>query len=271
VTVLSGFLGTGMTALLNRMLSWRRLPDPFQSIGIDAMISIAPQTGTGRNGGWLLGDRGASHIVNCPTRTVLAHILRPGINLAVWRRSVPAPIAAWLQAYSLEDRSLLTSDLDLRIPAACVPGELATAIAHPAISDRTGISALVSDVADLAKVVARIAGQPNVRVRLEWVTDQQCAYFHSDRVPYRLVCTYRGAGTEWVSNETASRLTSPESEPPADEIHQLASGDVAIMRGSLRGTESTPPLLHRSPPVVSASAARLFLAIEPIASSKSAR
>lgn len=220
----------------------------------------------------LLRDRGnPAHTVRRPSRTALTHIIRPGINLAIWQRSVPTAIANWIQTSSLDGRPLLSSDLDLKIPAACVPVALATAIDRPSTSDREGLSALASDVGDLAKILMRIAEQPCVRVRLEWVTDQQCSCFHSDRVPYRLVCTYRGEGTEWVTNQTAAKLTSPDSEPPENEVYRLASGDVAIMRGSLSVADGTPALMHRSPPIASASQARLFLAIDPTASSKSAR
>jgi Protein of unknown function (DUF1826) len=235
------------------------------------VTSMAFQTATAGDTG-PLRDRGSpAHTVRRPSRTALTHILRPGINLAIWQRSVPAAIANWIKTGALNGRPLLSSDLDLRIPAACVPAALATAIDRPSTSDREGLSALVSDVGDLAKILVRITGQPYVRVRLEWVTDQQCSCFHADRVPCRLVCTYRGDGTEWLANETAAKLTSPESEPPASEVHRLASGEVAIMRGSLSVADGTPALMHRSPPVASASHARFFLAIDPIASSKPAR
>jgi hypothetical protein len=235
------------------------------------VTSMAFQTATAGDTG-PLRDRGSpAHTVRRPSRTALTHILRPGINLAIWQRSVPAAIANWIKTGALNGRPLLSSDLDLRIPAACVPAALATAIDRPPTSDREGLSALVSDVGDLAKILVRIAGRPYVRVRLEWVTDQQCSYFHADRVPCRLVCTYRGDGTEWLANETAAKLTSPESEPPASEVHRLASGEVAIMRGSLSVADGTPALMHRSPPVASALRARLFLAIDPIVSFKPAR
>jgi Protein of unknown function (DUF1826) len=76
-----------------------------------------------------LRDRGnAAHTVRRPSRAALTHILRPGINLAVWQRSVPAAIANWIKTGALNGTPLLSSDLDLRIPAACVPAALATAL-----------------------------------------------------------------------------------------------------------------------------------------------
>jgi len=208
------------------------------------------------------------HVVCRMDRAILTHILQPGINLAVWRRDTPDPIAAWLRACPLEDTPLLSSDIDITVPAVCVPTELAAAVGGQSHCTRVGVSALAHDAGTLANIVSRIAGNPNVRVRLEWVRERQCAYFHADRIAFRLVCTYRGAGTEWISNATAGKLTSPESEPPPSEIHRLVPGDVAIMRGLSRALDAGPPLKHRSPPADSLTGWRLFLAIDPICSSE---
>ena len=205
----------------------------------------------------------APHTISSPHRSALAHILRPHINLAVWRREVPTPISNWLSRYPAEEVAAGSRDIDICVPAACVSASLRAAIAARTRRQDADISSLARDAAELAGLVARISRNPKVRLRLEWVTHQACSNFHADRVPFRLVCTYHGPGTEWVSNATAERLTSPESRPPADEVHRLISGDVAVMRGWSNGDNSGMPLKHRSPPVDFPSEWRLFLAIDP--------
>jgi hypothetical protein len=203
------------------------------------------------------------HTISSSHRSALAHILRPHINLAVWRREVPTPISNWLSRCSAEEVATRSRDIDICVPAACVPASLGAAITAQTPRQQADISPLARDAAELAGLVARISRNPKVRLRLEWVTHQACSNFHADRVPFRLVCTYHGPGTEWVSNATAERLTLPESLPPADEIYRLASGDVAVMRGWSKGDNSGMPLKHRSPPVDFPAVWRLFLAIDP--------
>jgi len=97
------------------------------------MTSLKHQTGIVPNGRRFDAVSGSSRTVTHGTRTILAHILRLNINLAVWQRAVPEQIAAWLRRYLPKGGPVLTSDLDLRIPAACVPGELMAALVHRAI------------------------------------------------------------------------------------------------------------------------------------------
>jgi Protein of unknown function (DUF1826) len=75
-------------------------------------------------------DRGLSHIISGADHATLAHILRPGINLAIWRRNTPFAMAAWLSACSAEDL-IAAQDVELRCPAVCVPALLAAKIPAP--------------------------------------------------------------------------------------------------------------------------------------------
>jgi hypothetical protein len=207
----------------------------------------------------------SDHVIFGSSEEVLFQIRRPEINLVVWRREAPRVIALWLRtpfAISLFDTR---GDIDVHLPAPCAPASVAAHFATRATEQQqAGIAALARDVGKLAEIVARLAANPTVRLRLEWVTEQACRYFHIDRVPIRLVCTYCGPGTEWVSNDIAARLTTPESAPAAHDINQIGAGDVAIMRGSPdRSRVAHAALRHRSPPVEQPAERRLFLAIDP--------
>jgi hypothetical protein len=57
---------------------------------------------------------------------------------------------------------------------------------------------LASDIGALAVMMARILDVDHVRLRLDVADEVMCPKFHIDRVPARLLCTYRGAGTEYV-------------------------------------------------------------------------
>jgi hypothetical protein len=83
------------------------------------------------------------------------------------------------------------------------------------------------------------------------VRDDACARFHVDNVRARLLCTYRGPGTEYA--DLAAAAAGPEG--------RLARGAVAVFRG-LRWEGAGVGLLHRSPPIDGTGATRLLLAID---------
>jgi hypothetical protein len=204
------------------------------------------------------------HVVARPDWGVLRHILQPDINLAIWQRDVPAPIATWLSGRLPDDLPAQSHDIDTDVSAACVADRISMAIPSRTPVQRAGVAALARDAGDLANVLTRMSGSRSVRLRLEWVTDQQCSHFHADRVLMRLLCTYRGRATEWIANDVAERLGSRESVPPPAAINRLGTGDVAIMRGSL-GNAAGAPMRHRSPPVDAPAEWRLLLAMDPVA------
>ena len=122
---------------------------------------------------------------------------------------------------------------------------------------------LIDDVVDKAEMMAQLTGAPMVRVGLDVIDDDHWREFHVDDVRLRLVTTYRGPGTEWVSPRLASQLT-PGIIPPTDAICQLATGHIAILRGGKGATPERPAVLHRSPPIAGTGIVRLLLAIDEI-------
>jgi hypothetical protein len=67
---------------------------------------------------------------------------------------------------------------------------------------------LASDIGALAVMMARILDVDHVRLRLDVADEVMCPKFHIDRVPARLLCTYRGAGdgvcSAWALKRTPS-------------------------------------------------------------------
>ena len=116
-------------------------------------------------------------------------------------------------------------------------------------------SRLVEDAAALAEIFARDMGAPYLRLRLEVVTGDACRRFHIDRIHARLLCTYRGSGTQFG-------LAAPGETP--DEIRTAATGSVLVLRGTLWPARHAPSLLHRSPPIADTGEARLVLVLDPV-------
>ena len=122
---------------------------------------------------------------------------------------------------------------------------------------------MVEDVVDLATRFAQVMAVDRPAVRLERITGDACKRFHADSMRVRLITTYRGAGTEWLSAEDGVRIV--EGRPPAGaSVHALDAGHVAMMKGRLVAPDH--PLIHRSPPIRDTGRDRLVLVIdEPMA------
>ena len=120
---------------------------------------------------------------------------------------------------------------------------------------------LSDDVIFLARLFQELTKTQRLRLRLEAVEDDACRRFHTDKVSFRLVTTYRGPGTEWIPSSVVAAFP-PGAALLTESICHLDRGDVAIIRGSRGATSDRPGLLHRSPPIAGTGITRLFLAVD---------
>lgn len=120
---------------------------------------------------------------------------------------------------------------------------------------------LREDIAFLARLFTELTGAASLAVRLEPVSDDACSRFHADNMTHRLVTTYRGPGTEWVSPRDA-HLVQDGILTEVSARRQLERGWVGVLRGAKRASPDAPALLHRSPPLRKPDEIRLFLAID---------
>jgi hypothetical protein len=94
-----------------------------------------------------------------------------------------------------------------------------------------------------------------LRLRLDVVTTNACRKFHIDAVTARLVCTYRGPGTQYgISNDGAEPrhiLTAPTGAP-------------ILLRGTRWPERPCSVLLHRSPPIEGTGKTRAVLVLDPV-------
>jgi hypothetical protein len=184
---------------------------------------------------------------------ILAAIREPGVAAAVWRRPRDPGFAAWIDALPPERlprlRRLTTPEqVERAVRAACDNADTPEGPHR----DR-----LASDAAALALILSQVAAQPLIEVRLEVVDTDKCRKFHVDRVRCRMLCTYRGAGTQY-----GAARPGPDREPA--EIHQLDAADAALFRGAFWPGAEFPGVLHRSPPLAGTGETRLLLVVDPV-------
>lgn len=187
-------------------------------------------------------------VIDCAP--AMRQLLRPGVALAIWQRSLEGPLRGELSGLALDrvEDILLTGSVD------ALDGALARAM------DEAGYPPaprLRDDIVLLARAHAAVIGESEVCIRLEVVETDACRRFHADYVTARTITTYIGQGTQWVESECAENAGAPGGAP----IRPIDTGSVAMFKGRL--WQEVPSILHRSPPIGGPGEQRLVLVVDP--------
>ncbi len=171
---------------------------------------------------------------------------------ALWTRTLPSDVEAWLTTLDpdlLPDgRVVLTAD-----QVAETLTYLFDEVGTPKGAERTWLE---QDMADLAARFMRLMICPAVRLRLDVVATNACRKFHMDAIRARLICTYRGTGTQFG-------LSVAGAEP--ERIQTTPLGAPILLKGTLwPSDQGDTRLLHRSPPIEGTGETRLLLVLDPI-------
>lgn len=181
----------------------------------------------------------------------LSVIRKPGCAAAVWRRQPMPGFQNWIDG--LDPDQLPSARLILQ------PKAVSDAIQH--LCDVAGLGYcaerawLEADISDLAMRFSSIMPSPYLRVRLDVVKTNACRKFHIDALTARLICTYRGAGTQYG-------ISTDGADPK--RVFQVATGAPMILRGTLWPEAPKSGLLHRSPPIEGTGETRLVLVLDPV-------
>ena len=106
------------------------------------------------------------------------------------------------------------------------------------------------------------------KLLLAIVDNDMCRRFHTDLNYIRMLCTYSGPGTLWLSENNLNReaLDDLESNNSIvinnDSINQVRTGSVAILKGGLYPRKGTKAIVHRSPNIQESQQKRLLLRID---------
>lgn len=206
----------------------------------------------------------------CPTdvqghqATVLAAIYEDDCNMAIWKRDLP-------QAVKQSVSEFLKNNMGLQVSMTLSP-EHANEVIYKALGGVDGIKDLSDSISELVDVFCCLFELERVALRLTVLDKAMCPRFHVDRVPARLVTTYQGSATEWLPHASVDRIKLGHgSQGKKDEvsglykrsedIQQLSSGDVALLKGERWEGNEGAGLVHRSP-VLQASEKRLLLTMD---------
>lgn len=186
---------------------------------------------------------------------ILFALDRPEVNLAILHRDLPEHLTGSALSPLLAAGPFTV--LAKGKPAS-IPGQLDWLLPAAAPLD------LLQDIGDLAAVFSMLdLHRGEVQVRLEASTNKIRTRWHADSVGMRMLCTYHGPGTEWLSldggAEAARHLS--RSDPPR-ATGQIPTGAIAVMKGEGHPDTKGSACIHRSPRNSACVGGRLLMCID---------
>lgn len=191
--------------------------------------------------------------------SVLQRIHEHAINIAEWERASPIP-AAQLNPV----RAALNGEVRATGCVTAIVEHLRDALLERGLA----ANELVDDVARLLADFAHIALVKDLRLSLSTVNTNMCRRFHTDVNDLRLLCTYVGPGTLWLPNDAVNDNAirghdhhAPIERSPED-VQQVGTGHVVILKGALYPGDPVSACVHRSPTIEETGQQRLLLRID---------
>ncbi len=191
--------------------------------------------------------------------SVLERIHEPEVNVAVWERSETVPLQ--------EIEAVLHGLLREIRTHGCVTAIMQHLRDVFAASD-IAAEHLLHDIALLLEGFATTSMVKDLRLSLSAVNTNMCRRFHTDVNDMRLLCTYVGPGTLWLPNDAVNEQAIRSHDPhlpierSPEDVQQVGTGHVAILKGALYPGDRVAACVHRSPTIEETGQQRLLLRID---------
>ena len=188
-------------------------------------------------------------VADDPAKFGLLH--QPGVAAIIWRRQLPDNFQNWINA--LPSENLPSARIIVRSEVVRNAVEVICSTAR--MPNTLNRHFLVNDVALLAQQFAEVMETRFLRLRFDVIHDDACRKFHIDAVTARLVCTYRGPGTQYG-------ISTDGNDP--NRVFSVQTGSPILLRGTKWPEPPVSGILHRSPPIEGTDTTRLILVLDPI-------
>ena len=195
-------------------------------------------------------EPGSAHrVVEDDRIDILDEIRSPGCAVSIWKRNTSWPLLDRLEALSPEQ----LPELRIATGPDRVLNDLSAEVQRLGFAEYGLGAALLEDAATLVRAFCAVMKTNTVRIRFDVIRSDACRKFHLDNVAARLLCTYRGRGTQYGQFVA-------DGDP--DPIYELETGDVGLFRGLLWPTGERSGIVHRSPPISQGGETRLLFVID---------
>jgi len=187
----------------------------------------------------------------------------PESSLVVWDRPVLPDIGLELDNVGAD----AFPDARVRFYAGKARDELAALISAQGFDAVSVFPGWLADMTRLADVFFDLAGCRPVTARLETLARTGCPRFHVDHSYLRLVCTYRGPGTEWLDDAQVDRVAQAGGAPNEAIVRfgkpsRMPTFAVGLMKGSRYPGCADTGLVHRSPALGPGDPARVLFCLD---------
>lgn len=186
----------------------------------------------------------------CGTLAELCKIHLPHINIAIAARPVEAAIVAYLNEAAAEPWGSIAVDIESVDEIDVLADELPETEAHG-----HGRLALVKDLKHLASTFFAVSRAGRITVSLAFINTNLCRLFHADHIDLRLLCTYCGRGTEWLTEDNTDRAGLGKGCNDTicrdrRKVRTIKPFSVGLLKGSRYPGNASFGAVHRSPPIV---------------------
>lgn len=188
-----------------------------------------------------------------PLLADLVEIFDPGVQVCSWQRDIDPGIQAYL--------SQLDPQRELQLIEALPPANRPRLDGLP---DGSGRAALIEDLSLLRDIVCELLGCAAAGLRVARTGRAMCPGWHVDRVGIRLVCTYRGPGTQWLDDQRADRRDLRSGSTGDGAFIEALAGEIVLLKGALWQDNAAFGAVHRSPELGSAAPLRTLITIDPL-------
>jgi hypothetical protein len=193
---------------------------------------------------------------------LLRQIDVPNVNLCLWQRPDNLAIIRELS-------SLKATDLpDVRCPTtlSSFDDDVCSLLQQQGL-DPLAFKNWRVDLLRLADLYFKVSENRDVTLRLVTTDDDECRRFHVDYSDLRMLCTYRGPGTEWLTNDQVDRLAQSSGAPNESIIRfgvpsQFETFSAAIMKGDAYPGNTGHGLVHRSPAIAGSGQTRVLFCLD---------
>lgn len=173
------------------------------------------------------------------------------VAAVVWNRSIPDSARIWFKW--VDANTLPWARMK------CMPRDVSAvtrqACDESGLPDYEARDWFIKDVAAIEECFAGVMSARRLQIRFDIITGNACRKFHTDVVKARLICTYRGPGTQYG-------VLNGGTDP--DHIFNVQTGCPIILRGTRWPSPASANIRHRSPPIGGLGLTRFNLVIDAI-------
>lgn len=168
--------------------------------------------------------------------------------------------SAQLRQVIEESRVASLPTLSMTMPSEQI-GQAATRAADPLARW------VLEELTDVLTGYATLVPEKRVTIAFCKTREQSCPVFHIDRLSVRLLCTFKGPGTEWLDDAQVQRRWLGRGDNrkiagPEAIVYSTQPFQVCLLKGEQGLSQKDCGVVHRSPRVPHESEGRWYLRVD---------